>query len=76
MIFEFSYRTVQKVGYSYLIPLPTYWIKNMNIDKRDSLKIEMSEDKALRITPVSGNHHEPRKLEANTSNLIEEMSQQ
>ncbi|WP_048050985.1 AbrB/MazE/SpoVT family DNA-binding domain-containing protein [Methanosarcina soligelidi] len=67
MLFEFGHRTIQKVGYSYLIPLPTYWVKNMNIDKGDSLKIEMSEDKALRITPVSRNRQEPQKLEANTS---------
>lgn len=68
MIFEFDHRKVQKVGYSYLIPLPTDWVKNMKIGKGDLLKIEMSEDRTLRITPVSGNHHEPRKLEANASN--------
>lgn len=66
MTFEFGNRTVQKVGYSYLIPLPPDWVKNMDICKGDLLKIEMLEDKTLKITPVSGNHHEPRKLEANT----------
>jgi antitoxin component of MazEF toxin-antitoxin module len=49
MIFNLGKRKIQKVGYSYLIPIPTNWIKNMNIGKGDTLDIKMVEDRSLRI---------------------------
>jgi hypothetical protein len=41
MKFNFGKRKIQKVGYSFLVPLPVSWIKNLDIDKGDSLKIAM-----------------------------------
>jgi len=52
MVFDFGKRRIQKVGYSFLVPLPVDWIKNLNIGKGDSLKIEMLDDHSLRITSV------------------------
>jgi antitoxin component of MazEF toxin-antitoxin module len=39
MILDFGQRKIQKVGYSYMIPIPTNWIKNMNFEKGDTLDI-------------------------------------
>jgi antitoxin component of MazEF toxin-antitoxin module len=50
--FNFGKRKIQKVGYSFLVPLPIHWIKNLNIGQGDSLKIEMLNDHSLRITSV------------------------
>jgi antitoxin component of MazEF toxin-antitoxin module len=50
MFFDFGQRKVQKVGYSYLLPIPTNWVRNMKIEKGDTLLIKMTEDKSLRIT--------------------------
>lgn len=52
--FNFGHRKIQKVRYSFMVPLPVDWVKNMRIGKGDSLKIEMQEDKSLRITPILG----------------------
>lgn len=52
MTFVFGLRKLQKIQYSYLIALPPGWVKDMEIEKGDSLKIEMLEDKTLRISPV------------------------
>jgi antitoxin component of MazEF toxin-antitoxin module len=52
MTFCFGLRKLQKIQYSHLIALPPFWIKDMGIEKGDSLKIEMMEDKTLRISPV------------------------
>ena len=49
MVFNLGQRKIQKVGYSYLIPIPTNWIRNMNVEKGDTLDIKMVEDKSLRI---------------------------
>jgi len=51
MLFDFGQRRIQKVGYSYLVPLPTNWVKDMKIEKGDRLHIKMTEDKSLRIEP-------------------------
>lgn len=50
--FNFGHRKIQKVRYSFMVPLPVDWVKNMRIGKGDSLKIEMQKDKSLRITPI------------------------
>lgn len=52
MNFNFKNRKIQKVKYSYLIPLPPEWINSMGVNKGDLLKIEMQDDQSLRITPV------------------------
>ena len=52
MTFNFGQRKIQKIRYSFMIPLPVDWIKNMNIGKEGSLKIEMQDDQSLRMTPV------------------------
>jgi antitoxin component of MazEF toxin-antitoxin module len=49
MYFNLGQRKIQQVGYSYMIPIPTNWIKNMNIEKGDTLDIKMVEDRSLRI---------------------------
>jgi hypothetical protein len=49
MLFDFGPRRIQKVGYSYMFPLSTHWVKDMKIDKGDTLHIKMTEDKSLRI---------------------------
>lgn len=51
--FEFGLRKVLKVRHSFLLPIPIVWIRNMQVDKGDSLKIEMLDDKTLRISPIS-----------------------
>lgn len=50
--FNFGNRKIQKVRYSYHVPLPVQWVKNMKIEKGTCLKIEMQDDYSLRITPV------------------------
>lgn len=52
--FDFGIRTLQKAGYSYLLPIPVNWIKNMKLKKGSMLNIEMNHDLSLRIYPVSG----------------------
>jgi hypothetical protein len=52
MNFNLGNRKIQKVRYSFLIPLPAQWLRNMNIGKGNSVKIEMQEDHSLRITPA------------------------
>jgi antitoxin component of MazEF toxin-antitoxin module len=54
MWFDLGHRKIQKVGYSYLIPIPTNWIRNLNIEKRDTLGIKMAEDRSLRIAVGKG----------------------
>lgn len=49
MTFSFGQRKIQKVQYTFMLPIPADWVKNMNICKGDSLNIEMLEDKSLRI---------------------------
>lgn len=52
MTFNFGLRKLQKIQYSHLVALPPFWIKDMGIEKGDQLKIEMLEDKTLKISPV------------------------
>jgi antitoxin component of MazEF toxin-antitoxin module len=51
MFFDLGQRRIQKVGYSYMLPLPPTWVKDMKIEKGDTLSIKMTEDKSLRIEP-------------------------
>ncbi len=50
--FNFGKRKLQKVRYSFLIPLPVDWVNSMEIGKGNLLGIEMQEDSSLKITPV------------------------
>ena len=50
--FNFGNRKIQKVRYSYHVPLPVQWVKTMKIEKGNCIKIEMQDDYSLRITPV------------------------
>jgi hypothetical protein len=43
-MFNFGLRKIQKVRYTYMLPIPT--------EKSDVLCIEMLSDQSLRITPV------------------------
>ncbi len=52
MTFNFGSRKIQRVRYTYMLPIPADWIRNMNIRKGDELKIEMTADNSLRISPV------------------------
>jgi antitoxin component of MazEF toxin-antitoxin module len=56
MIFDLGQRKIQKLGYSYMIPIPTSWIRDMNIGKGDTLNIKMTEDKSLKIKPSQGDN--------------------
>jgi antitoxin component of MazEF toxin-antitoxin module len=51
MAFNFGHRKIQKIRYSFMVPLPVDWVKNLNLGKGNSLKIEMLDDHSLRITP-------------------------
>ena len=51
MLFDFGQRRIQKIGYSYMFPLPTNWVRDMKIDNGDQLHIKMTEDKSLWIEP-------------------------
>ncbi|BAW28069.1 hypothetical protein SAMN02910340_02380 [Methanosarcina thermophila] len=51
-MFNFGLRKIQKVRYTYMLPIPTDWIRNMKLEKSDVLCIEMLSDQSLRITPV------------------------
>jgi len=35
-----------------MVPLPVDWVKNLNLGKGNSLKIEMLDDHSLILTPV------------------------
>jgi hypothetical protein len=50
--FNFGTRTIQKVGDSFMIALPSQWVQNMNLNKGDELKIEMLEDRNLKMLLV------------------------
>lgn len=52
MTFNFGLRKLQKIQYTYLLALPPEWVKDLKIEKGDSLKIEMQNDKTLLIIPV------------------------
>ena len=49
--FQFGQRKLQKVKYTYMLPIPVDWVKNMGVSKGDTLSIEMLEDNSLRIIP-------------------------
>jgi antitoxin component of MazEF toxin-antitoxin module len=53
MKFNFRNRKIQKVKYSFLIPLPTEWVTNVGLSKGKQVKIEMLDDQSLKITPAS-----------------------
>lgn len=74
-ILSFNDIKIQKVRNSFYACLPAGWVKNAKLKKGDILKIELHDDQSIRMTPVSGNYHEPQTPGANTSNLIEGMSQ-
>jgi hypothetical protein len=48
--FNFGQRRVQKSRYTYFIPLPADWVRNMNLKKGNFLYIEMLEHQSLKIT--------------------------
>lgn len=52
MTFCFGIRKIQKVKYTYMLPIPVDWIRNMKLNKGDSLKIEMISENSLRISPA------------------------
>jgi len=66
MKFNFGKRKVLKVGYSFLVHLTVDWIKNRDISKGDSLKIEMLDDQNLRITPVLQARQDSERTEGAT----------
>jgi antitoxin component of MazEF toxin-antitoxin module len=68
MVFNFGHRTIQKTRYSYLLPLPVDWIKNMKIGKGDSLNIEMQNDHSLRITPIPEARQDSTEIRTETPN--------
>lgn len=71
--FKFESRKIQNVRYSYLLPLPVSWVKNMKISKGDSLSIEMQEDNSLRITVVPEAHQDSAGTRVQHIQLKEEM---
>ncbi|BBL63624.1 AbrB/MazE/SpoVT family DNA-binding domain-containing protein [Methanosarcina mazei] len=52
MTFSFGKRKIQKVQYTYMLPIPVDWVRNMKLNKGDSLKIEMISDNRLLISPI------------------------
>jgi len=52
MNLSFGKRKIQKIGYSFLCPLPAAWAKNANLDQSSSVDIEMLDDGCLKICPV------------------------
>ncbi|KKF98476.1 hypothetical protein DU86_08605 [Methanosarcina mazei] len=52
MTFSFGKRKIQKVQYTYMLPIPVDWVRNMKLNKGDSLKIEMTSDNRLLISPI------------------------
>lgn len=74
IILNFGRRKLQKVRYSFLIPLPVQWVKSMKVDKGNSLKIEMQDDHSLRITPVPQARQDSEGTGSATPQLKEEMS--
>lgn len=67
VILSFNNIKLQKVRNSFYACIPVSWVKNAKLEKGDILKIELYDDHSIRMTPVSRNHQEPQKLEANTS---------
>lgn len=52
MEFCFGLRKIQKTQYTYMLPIPADWVRNMKLNKGDALKIEMTSDNYLRISPI------------------------
>ncbi len=50
-ILDFGYRALQSVRHSFLIALPPNWIRSLELEKGDQVKIELMPDNSLRITP-------------------------
>jgi len=50
--FYLGTRKIQRVHYTYLVPLPVAWIKNHKLGQSDSVKIELLDDSSLKLTPV------------------------
>lgn len=42
---------VQKIGHSLTVSLPVSWVRNMQVCKGDTVKIELLDDHSLRIIP-------------------------
>lgn len=61
-------RKVQKVRYSFTVPLPPNWIRTMGIKKGDKVSIEMLEDQSLRI--AAGNIRQDQ-TDCNTTQPME-----
>lgn len=53
MSFSFGQRRIQKVKYTYSLPIPVDWVRNMKLNKGDALNIVMEDDNSLRIIPNS-----------------------
>jgi antitoxin component of MazEF toxin-antitoxin module len=52
MTFCFGKRKIQKVQYTYMLPIPADWVRNMKLKKGDELNIEMTADNNLVISPI------------------------
>jgi hypothetical protein len=50
MISNHNQRKIQKVRYTYLLPIPINHVRNMKIGKGDTLNVELQADNSLRIT--------------------------
>lgn len=53
MSFFLGTRRIQKTKYTFLLPLPAVWAKNIKLDQSSSMNIELMPDNSLRITPSS-----------------------
>jgi len=58
MNINFGNRKIQATGYSYLVPLPAVWAKNLGLKQGGSVKIELMSDGSLRISPVPTARHD------------------
>ena len=65
---NFGNRKIQKVRYSFLIPLPVQWINSMRLGKGYLVKIEMQDDHSLRMTPVPQTHQDSEGTREPTPN--------
>ena len=46
-------RKLQKIGSSLLISIPSNWAKNINLQKGDSISIEINSDSSISIFPIT-----------------------
>ncbi len=66
----FGKRRVQQNRYTYMVPLPTPWIRTLGIKKGDCVEIELIDDQNLKIVPAAASKLRPEQAESPNKDVL------